>query len=52
MHWLILDLRPLDPECARQGYHPLFVFVADLNDDDLVRGIQRHLSDFASQVHG
>jgi hypothetical protein len=49
----ILNLRSFDPEREGHGDHPLFVFVADLNNDDMVRGIQRHhLGDLACKVHG
>ena len=52
MHGLIRDLGPFDPKCDRHGSHPLFVLVADLDNDDVVRGIQRHiLGDLACKVH-
>jgi hypothetical protein len=52
IHRLILNLRSFDPERDSHGDHPLFVLVADLNDDNMVRGSQRHvLGDLACKVH-
>src|SRR5688572_29419083 len=53
MHRLIFNLYSFNPERDGHSNNALFMFVADLDNDDMVRGIQRHLlGDFASKVHG
>jgi len=52
MHRVVLHLRSFDPERDSDSYNALFVFVADLDNDDMVRGIQRHLlGDLSRKVH-
>ena len=49
----IVNLRSFEPERDGHGYQALFVLVADLNDDNMVRGFQRHiLGDPSGEVHG
>ena len=53
MHGPIIDLRSFEPERDGHGYQAFLVFVADLNNDNMVRGFQRHvLGDLSGEVHG
>src|SRR5215203_3892118 len=52
MHRRIIDLGSFEPERDSHGDQALFAFVADLNDDNVVRGFQRHvLGDLSGKVH-